>query len=165
MLHPTEAIAIAPAISSAHLISFAPASSSTSAAVTGMFHTLWTVTIRPRRTLQDSAGLPPGLYSPNTCPSNKILGWYLLTSALTMCQNRNIRIYAQHTPNSARSHYITNSGIHIYLITSNNASLCHNSKYVRPLQERTLNNPDFPRHHRRAPPVKAAISHGDHETV
>ena len=40
--------------------------------------------------------------------------------------------------------------------TISNASLSHNSKYVHLLQERTLNNPDFPRHHRRPPPVKAA---------
>ena len=72
-----------------------------------------------------------------------------------------IWIYTQSTPNSARSHYDINSGIHIYLTTINNASLSHNSKYVRLLQERTLNKPDFPRHHRRPPPVKAAISHGD----
>ena len=42
-----------------------------SAVVTGMFHMLRTVTIRHRRTLPDSAGLPPGLYSSNMCPSNK----------------------------------------------------------------------------------------------
>ena len=54
---------------------------------------------------------------------------------------------------------------YVYLITINNTSLCHNSKYVRPLQECTLNNPDFPRHHRRPPPVKAAISHDEHETA
>ena len=47
----------------------------------------------------------------------------------------------------------------------NNASLSHNSTYVRLLQERMLNNPDFPRHHMRSPPVKAGISHGDHETA
>ena len=142
MLHPTEAIAMAPAISSSHLDSSAPASSSApagffaqrpptrppglwnplgtvpmgypwlfpnvrllvypdragipkldggchsslgssgdisippqvSAAVTGMFHTFRTVTMRPRRTLPYCAGLPPGLYSSNTCPSNKTLG-------------------------------------------------------------------------------------------
>ena len=42
-----------------------------SAAVTGMFHTIQTVTIRPRRTLPDSAGLPPVLSSTNMCPYNK----------------------------------------------------------------------------------------------
>ena len=149
MLHPTEAIAIAPAISSVHLIFSTPASSSApaglsaqrppylqespdpsagtleptghgslglplaipeslitrlprkggypqtrgggvvtppsdlpetsasptwvSAAVTRMFLTLRTVTIRPRRTLPDSAGLPPGPYSSSTCPSTKTL--------------------------------------------------------------------------------------------
>ena len=72
-----------------------------------------------------------------------------------------MRIYTQNTPNSARSHYDINSGIHINLITTNNTSLSHNSKHVRLLQERTLNNPDFPHHHRRPPPVNAAISHGD----
>ena len=55
--------------------------------------------------------------------------------------------------------------MHINLITMNNASLSHNSTYVRLLQERMLNDPDFPRHHTRSPPVKAAISHGDHETA
>ena len=42
-----------------------------SAVVTGMFHTPQTVYIRPRRTLPDSAGLPPGLSSTNMCPYNK----------------------------------------------------------------------------------------------
>ena len=42
-----------------------------SAAVTGMFHTPQTVTMRTRRTLPDSAGLPPGLSSTNMCPYNK----------------------------------------------------------------------------------------------
>ena len=42
-----------------------------SAVVTGMFHTLQTVTIRPRRTLPDSAGLPPGLSSTDMRPYNK----------------------------------------------------------------------------------------------
>ena len=64
-------------------------------------------------------------------------------------------------PTLARSHYNINSGIHINLITINNASLSHNSKHVRLLQERRLNNPDVPRHHRRVPPVMAEISHGD----
>ena len=72
-----------------------------------------------------------------------------------------MRIYTQNTPNSARSHCNINSGIHINLITINNASLSHNSTHVRLLQERTLSDLDFPRHHRRPPPVKAAISHGD----
>ena len=72
-----------------------------------------------------------------------------------------MRIYTKNTPNSARSHYDINSGIHIHLITINNASLSHNSNHVCLL----LNSPDFPRHHRRPPPVKAAISHGDHETA
>ena len=49
----------------------------------------------------------------------------------------------------------------LYLTTINNASLSHNSKHVRLLQERTLNNPDSPRLRRRPPPVKVAISHGD----
>ena len=39
-----------------------------SAAVTEMFHTLQSVTIRPRRTLPDSAGLPPGLSSTTMGP-------------------------------------------------------------------------------------------------
>ena len=64
-----------------------------------------------------------------------------------------MRIYTQNTPNSARSHYNINSGIHINLITINNASLSHNSKHVRLLQERMLNHPDFSCHHRR-PPLK-----------
>ena len=72
-----------------------------------------------------------------------------------------MRIYTQNTPNSARSHYNINSGIHINLITINNASSSHNSKHVLLLQERTLNHPNFPRHHRRPLPVTAAISHGD----
>ena len=37
-------------------------------AVTGMFHTLHSVTRRPRRTLLDSAGLPPGLSSTTMVP-------------------------------------------------------------------------------------------------
>ena len=77
------------------------------------------------------------------------------------CVRTNMRIYTQNTPNSARSHYNINSGIHINLITINNASLSHNSTHVHLLQERTLSNPDFPCHHTRPPPVKAAISHGD----
>ena len=76
-----------------------------------------------------------------------------------------MQIDTQNTPNSARSHYDINSVIHIHLITTNNASLSHNSTHVRLLQERTLNDPDFPRHHTRSPPVKVAISHGDHKTA
>ena len=140
MLTPTEAIAIAPAFSSAHEIFSAPASSSApsgfstqrppslqgspdpssptleptqhdshwlpliiperlnarlprkggypqtrgklslpetsasptrvSAVVTGMFHTRQKVTIRPRRTIPDSTGFPPRLYSTNMRPCN-----------------------------------------------------------------------------------------------
>ena len=43
-----------------------------SAAVTGTFHTLLTVYLRPRRTLPDSADLPPGLYSAAMDPSYNI---------------------------------------------------------------------------------------------
>ena len=70
-------------------------------------------------------------------------------------------VSTQNTPNSARSHCDINSVIHINMITINNASLSHNLIYVRFLQERTLNDPDFPRHHTRPPPVKVAIFHGD----
>ena len=80
------------------------------------------------------------------------------------CVRANMRIDTQNTPNSARSHYNINTVIRINLITINNASLSHNSIHVRLLQEHTLNNHDFPHHHTRSPPVKAAISHGDHET-
>ena len=149
-----------------------------SAGVTGMFHTLQTVTIRPRWTLPDSAGLPPGLSSTKLCPYNKThssLGkassllrscapsdYISLRQLCTQQRGRtSIWIYTQNTPNSARSHYNISSGIHTYMTTINNASLSHNSKHVRLLQERTLNDPDSPRHHRSPPPVKAAISHGD----
>ena len=41
------------------------------AVITGMFHTPQTITMRPRPTLLDSAGLPPGLSSTNMRPYNK----------------------------------------------------------------------------------------------
>ena len=41
------------------------------AVVTRMFHTPQTITIRPRQTLPDSAGLPPGLSPSNRRPCNK----------------------------------------------------------------------------------------------
>ena len=142
-----------------------------------MFHTLQTVTIRPRRTLPDSAGLLPGLSSTNMCPYNKTHSslekanlrrscapsdYISLRQLCTQQRGRtNIWIYTPNTPNSARSHYSTNSGIRINLITINNASLSHNSKHVNLPQECTLNNPDFPHHQRRPPPVKVAISHGN----
>ena len=101
-----------------------------------------------------------------SAPLLRTHGRYSSTAALyTQCVSANNRIDTQNTPNSARSHYNINSVIHINLITMKNASLSHNSTYTRLLQERTLNDPDFPCHHTRSPPVKAAISHGDHKTA
>ena len=138
-----------------------------------MFHKRPNVTQRPRRTLPDSypdsMPLICVLTTSTTPHSEGYLSThrrYSFTAALyTQCVRANNRFDTQNTPTSARSHNNINSVIHINLITMNNASLSHNSTYVRLLQERTLNDPDFPRHHTRSPPVNAAISHGDHETA
>ena len=90
-----------------------------------MFHKRPNVTLRPRRT---------GYLHTH--------GRYSFATALyTQCVRANNQFDTQNTPNSARSHYNINSGIHINLITMNNTSLSHNSTYVRLLQERTLNDP------------------------
>ena len=94
-----------------------------------------------------------------SAPLLRTLGRYPFTAAM---YRTNMRIYTHNTPNSARSHYNINSGIHInIMITINNLSLSHDSTHVRLLQERMLNDPDFLCHHRMPPPVRAAISHGD----
>ena len=77
-----------------------------------------------------------------SAPLLRTHGRFSFTAALyTQCVRANNRIDTQNTPNSARSHYDINSVIHIHLITMNNASLSHNSTYVRLLKERTLNGP------------------------
>ena len=59
-----------------------------------------------------------------SAPLLRTLGRYLFTAALdTTCGGTDMRIYTQNTPNS---HYDIYSGIHMNLITINNASLSHN---------------------------------------
>ena len=148
-----------------------------SAVVTRMFHTPQTITNdlaglfrTPQASLPDSLPLicvlttrhTPHFGNANLRRSCAPSDYISLRQLCTQQRGRtSIWIYTKNTPNSARLRYNINSGIHIYLTTINNASLSHNSKYVRLLQKRMLSNPDFPRHHRRPPPVKAAISHGD----
>ena len=50
----------------------------------------------------------------------------LYSSSTQQYGRTNMRIYTQNTPNSAILHYHKNSGVHINLITINNASLSHN---------------------------------------
>ena len=140
-----------------------------------MFHAPQTITMRPRRTLPDSAGLPPDSLPLMCVFTTRHTPHFRKAHLRRSAHPRTITLYGSSVHNNVaepayesthrtlptRSHYDINSGIHIYLTTINNASLSHNSNYVRLLQERTLNNTDFPRHHRRPPPVKAAISHGD----
>ena len=142
-----------------------------------MFHKRQKITIRPCRTLPDSAGLPPGLYS--TRPNNQTHSSLGKANCAAPAHPRTISLYSSSAHNNVSglicesTHRTLPTQLHvdhtikqhkfrvINLITINNASLSHNSTHVRLLQERTLNNPDLPRHYTRPPPVKAAISHGD----
>ena len=181
MLTPTEAIAIAPANSSAQEISSALVSSSALAGLSAQrppslrespepssqtleptqHNSHWLPRANPERLNtrnKTHSSLGKGYLRRSCAPSDDIS---LQQLCAQQCGRTNMRIYTQNTPNSARSHYGIHSGIHINLITINNTTLSHNSKHVRLLQECTLNNPDFPRHHRGLPPVKAAIAHVD----
>ena len=106
-----------------------------------MFHKRPNVTLRPRQTRPDSAGLLPRLYVTNMHPYNKThssLGKAICTPMddiplRQLCTHNasELLIESTHrnTSNSARSHYDINTVIHINLITMNNASLSHNSTY------------------------------------
>ena len=95
-----------------------------------MFHKRPNASLRPRWTLPDSAGLPPGLYATYISIYNEPH-----SSHQHDCSVQRVRadklLGTQITPNSARSHYNINSVTPIYLIIMNSASLSYNSTYVR----------------------------------
>ena len=141
-----------------------------------MFHTPQTVTMRPRRTPQDSFPDSPVLICVLTTRPTPHFGKANLRRSCV--PSLRISLYGSSVHNNVAEpayeythrtlpnqldHTIKNinSGIHIYLTTIKNTSLSHNSKYVHFFKNAPLNNPNFPRHLRRPPPVKAAISHGD----
>ena len=147
--------------------------------VTGMFRKRPNAS--PRRILPDSAGLPPGLYAtyisiynePHSSPGQVICAapahrrMIFLHDSSVHHNASELISYSAHRslPTQLDHTYNINSVTPIYLIIMNNASLSYNSTYVRLLRERTLKDPNFPRHHTRSLPLKAAISHGDHETA
>ena len=111
-----------------------------SAAVTGMFHTLQSDTMGPRRTLPDS----PPLQWILSVKTHSSLGKTSLhrscapsdyISLRQLCSQQRDRtsiwIYTRNISNSDKSHYDINSWITIYLTMIKNASLSHNSKHVR----------------------------------
>ena len=146
-----------------------------------MFHKRPNASLRPRLTLPDSADLPPGFYATyisiynephsslrqDICAAPAHPRMIFLNDSSVHHNASDLISYSAHRslPTQLDHTYNINSVKPIYQIIMNNASLSYNSTYVRLLRERMLTDPDFPRHHTRSLPVKAAISHDDHETA
>ena len=149
-----------------------------SAAVTGTFHTLLTVYLRLRRTLPDSADLPPGLYSSKMDPSYKTHSLSLsLSLSLRIIQLFNARLASlqnsvhpnvsdpnnKHLNSDKSRNHINLRNTHIYIIYIyehyNKAALSQNINTSCFFKK--TRGTDFICHHKRPPPVKAAISYDD----
>ena len=105
-----------------------------SAAVTGTFHTLLTIYLRPGRTLPDSATRSPGLYSSTMDPSNKTHSLSLDNPTtqrspifLHNSVHHNVSVPNNKHLNSDKSrNHIKLRNTHIYMNTNNKAALSRN---------------------------------------